>query len=98
MQCCLIAVALCVPRVALIGMVILGYAQRAFEGWLWPVLGFFFMPYTTCAYAIGMNEKGGFEGWSLILLIVGVVLDVSGHGGGAYKGRPHKHDRVSRPR
>jgi len=81
MPCCLLAVALVVPRVTLFGMALTGYASRAFQGWLWPVLGFFFMPYTTCAYAIAMNEAGGFRGWTMVLLVFAVVLDLGGHGG-----------------
>jgi hypothetical protein len=64
-------------------MWVFGYSQRAFEGWFWPLLGFFFMPFTTCAYAIGMVEKGAIEGWALVLLVIAVVLDVSQHGGSA---------------
>ena len=80
MPCCLIAAALMVPRLALIYMWLTGYGGRAVETVLWPLLGFFFMPFTTCAYIIGMNETGGFQGWSLLLLIVGVVFDLGGHG------------------
>lgn len=87
MPCCLLIVALFVPRITLIGMCLTGYAQQAFEGWLWPMLGWLFMPYTTCAYAIGMNEHSGFRGWSLALLIFGVILDVGGHSGSAYTRR-----------
>jgi hypothetical protein len=64
-----------------------GYLGPAFDTVLWPFLGFFFMPYTTCAYAIGINEAGGFQGWSLIVLIIGVMLDFTGHGGTAAGGR-----------
>ena len=87
MPCCLLIVALFIPRVALVVMYFTGYSQRAFEGWVWPLLGFFFMPYTTCAYTIGMIESGGFRGWSLVLLIIGVVLDLGGHGGSGAFGR-----------
>ncbi len=81
MPCCLGALALMIPRVTLIGMLLMGYGPRAFDTVLWPVLGFFFMPYTTCVYAIGINEAGGFYGWSLILLIVGVLFDFTSYGG-----------------
>ncbi|MBN2308888.1 MAG: hypothetical protein JXR94_07965 [Candidatus Hydrogenedentes bacterium] len=92
MGCCLLTAALCVPRVGLVVMFLIGYAQQAFLGLLWPILGFFFMPCTTCAYAIGMVEKGELRGWSLALLIVAVVLDVGGQGGGvASRRKDWKH-------
>jgi hypothetical protein len=89
MPCLIVLFALLVPRVSLVVMWLSGYGGRAFDSVLWPLLGFFFMPYTTCAYAIGINSKGGFEGWTLVLLIVGVLLDFGGHGGAArYR---HRH-------
>ncbi len=69
------------PRLALVVMWITGYGGKAFETALWPVLGFFFMPFTACAYAIGKNEHGDISGWALALLILGVMLDLGSHGG-----------------
>jgi hypothetical protein len=88
MPCCLLTLTALFPRVALILMWLAGYGGRAFETVVWPVLGFVLMPYTTCAYAIGMNEAGGFRGWTLVVLIVAVILDIGNHsGGGAYSTR-----------
>ncbi|GMW02885.1 MAG: hypothetical protein AMXMBFR84_40210 [Candidatus Hydrogenedentota bacterium] len=81
MPCLLILISLIVPRLTLVGMWLTGYSARAFESHLWPLAGFLLMPYTTCAYAVGMNENDGFKGWSLALLIVGVLFDLSNHGG-----------------
>lgn len=81
MPCLLVLIALIVPRLTLFFMWLTGYGGRAFETVIWPLLGFFFMPYTTCAYAIGINANDGFHGWSLVLLIVAIVLDLSSHGG-----------------
>ncbi len=83
MPCCLLALAAFFPRFALIVIAFTGYGAAAFETALWPVLGWFFMPYTTCAYAIAMNENGAISGWALALLILGVVFDLGSHGGGA---------------
>ncbi len=83
MPCCLMIVAAMFPRLALFVMWLTGYGGDAFESAVWPFLGFFFMPFTTCAYAIGMNENGGIHGWSLAVVIIGVVMDVGSHGGGA---------------
>ena len=41
------------------------------------------MPCCLLIVAIGVNEHGAIHGWSLALLILGVVLDLGGHGGAA---------------
>jgi len=83
MPCCLVIVATMFPRVVLFGMWLTGYGGNAFESILWPVLGFFFMPFTTAFYAIGINERGDIGGWALALIILGVILDLGSHGGSA---------------
>ncbi len=90
MPCCLIIVAAMFPRVVLFFMWLTGYGARAFETYLWPILGFFFMPYTTCAYAIAQNHAGGLQGWGLALFIIGVIFDISSHSGSAAKGNQYR--------
>ncbi|HRK35200.1 MAG TPA: hypothetical protein PLJ47_11455, partial [Candidatus Hydrogenedentes bacterium] len=79
--CLLILLAMFVPRFTLVIMWLTAYTSSAFETRLWPLLGFILMPYTTCAYAIGMNANGGFTGWSLVLLVVAIIFDLGSHGG-----------------
>ena len=95
MPCCLMIVASMFPRLALFVMWLTGYGARAFESVLWPALGFFFMPFTTCAYAIGMNENGAITGWALALVIIAVVMDVGSHGGGARQARIRHIQRIN---
>lgn len=83
MPCCLIAVATFFPRIALLVMWFTGYGGRAFDTVMWPLLGFFFMPFTTCFYAIGINTWGEMRGFALFLLIIGIVFDLSANSGGA---------------
>lgn len=87
MPCCLLALALMVPRVTLFLMWLFQYTNGVFQTYLWPLLGFFLMPYTTCGYVFAMKLFGGVEGGGLALIIIGVVLDISGHGGTAYQRR-----------
>ena len=95
MPCCLGCIAAAFPRVALVLMWLLGYGGRAFDTMLWPVLGFVFMPFTTCAYAIAGNEFGGVDkGLGLVLLIIGIVLDLGSHGGGARGYRKYSVGRI----
>ncbi len=94
MPCCLIIVAGMFPRFALFVMWPTGYGGRAFDSAAWPLLGFFFMPFTTCAYAIGMNENGGIQGWPLALLVIAVLMDAGSHGGGARRARVEYTKRI----
>jgi hypothetical protein len=87
MPCCLGIFALVFPRAALVVMWLVGYTTTAFETRIWPILGFFFLPYTTCAYAIAQHSFGGARGVGLALIIIGVILDVGSHGGSAYTSR-----------
>jgi hypothetical protein len=86
MPCCLLTIAAFFPRGALVIMWLIGYTFTAFETRLWPLLGFFFMPWTTCAYAIGINEAGGIHNWALVLVIIAVVMDLGHMGGGGVHG------------
>jgi len=83
------------PRIALVVMWLTGYGALAFQTILWPLLGFFFMPYTTCAYAIAMNQFAGIQGAGLAVLIIGVILDLGSHGGTGQQVR-YRYVRVDR--
>ena len=91
MPCCFIALIFAsLPRVALVLMWLTGYGRGVFESILLPVLGFFFLPYTTCGYIIGVASFGGIEGAGLALVILGVIFDLASYGGGAGSGRYRK--------
>ena len=84
MGCCLVAGAgLLMPRLFLIGLWIFGdYLNRAFGDFIWPFLGFLFLPTTTLAYAIATNEFDGVSGWGLVIVLLGFALDLGAMGGG----------------
>ena len=96
MPCLLGCLAIAFPRFTLALMWLFGYTGRAFDTYLWPLLGFFFMPFTTCAYAIALNEFGGIRGAGLALLIIGVLLDFGGQGGGGAKSYQYYYVRRRR--
>jgi hypothetical protein len=86
--CVLILLAFFTPRIVLfILWLFTDYLSRAFEGWVLPTLGFFFLPATTIAYAIAQNELGGLTGLGLIVVIIGLAVDVGLLGGGARQRR-----------
>ena len=52
MPCAVAAVAFFFPRLIILLMVLFGsYIGDAYKTTIWPLLGFFFAPYTTLAYA-----------------------------------------------
>ncbi len=84
MGCLFVVLAVLLPRIALI-FIYLGtnWFSYAFSTAVWPLLGFFFMPYTTLAYTIAMVNTGGtLTGLWIILIIIAVLADL-GHWGHA---------------
>jgi len=84
---CLFAiVALITPRFVLfILWLFTDYLNTAISsGWL-GLLGFFFLPTTTIAYAVAQNEYtapgGGLETFGVVLIVLGVAVDVGLLGG-----------------
>ena len=47
--------------------------------WVWPVLGFILLPWTTLAYLLVF--PGGIEGYKWLVLGAGLLIDLAGHGG-----------------
>jgi len=68
------------------------YLQRAYHNLLIPLLGFLFLPLTTLVYAWETNNRMPLEGVNLIILIVAVVIDVGGLGGGEWHRRRRYYD------
>ena len=86
MPCCLLAaVSLLLPRVTMFFIwALTDLFTQAFDTWLWPVLGFIFMPYTTLAYlaAMVLNNHQLTGGW-IVLVVVAVLIDFGSLGGSA---------------
>jgi hypothetical protein len=79
--CCLLAlVAFGMPRIVLAFMYFNDYLNTAYKTCLWPLLGFFFMPYTTIAWAYAVNAlDGGVKSdTGILILIIAAVLDIVG--------------------
>ena len=87
MPCLLVFVVVLFPRVALALMWFFStYLQRAFQhGLLLPVLGFIFLPLTTIVYAWEINSGMPTSGVNLLWLLIAVIIDIGGLGGGAHR-------------
>jgi len=76
--------ALATPRFAIVLVILFSdYIGRAYETILWPLLGFFFMPLTTLAYAFAMNSNGSVDGMYMVVVVVAVLLDLGLVGAGS---------------
>jgi hypothetical protein len=88
MPCLVVIVVLAFPRVALVLLWLFSrYLQHAYHGLLVPLLGFFFLPLTTLAYAWMVNNHQALEGVNVLVLIVTVIIDLGGLSGGEYHRR-----------
>ena len=83
MPCLLLILFVAFPRVALVLIFLFSnYLQRAYHDLLILILGFIFLPITTIVYAWLVNTHSPIQGINLIYLILAVVVDVGGLGGG----------------
>jgi hypothetical protein len=81
--CLFVLLLLAFPRVVLAVMFLTStYLQRAYHDLLILILGFIFLPITTIVYAWLVNTHSPIQGINLIYLILAVVVDVGGLGGG----------------
>jgi len=88
MPCLLLVLTLAFPRIVLLLIFFFStYLERAYHGLLLPLLGFIFLPLTTLAYAWMVNTGQPTAGINLLILVVAVVIDLGGLGGGEYRRR-----------
>jgi len=66
------------PRLALVLVWLFSdYLGTAYETVLWPLLGFFFMPLTTLAYAWAFHYGGGsVSGIGLVVVVLAFLIDL----------------------
>jgi hypothetical protein len=98
MPCLMGCLALSFPRFALFLVWLLGgnYIYRAYDSFLLPLLGFFFLPLTTLAFAYSHNSLGSAGhvtplGWLVVLLAL--FVDIGLLGGGSKSAQRWKRAR-----
>jgi hypothetical protein len=85
MGCLLAVFGLIAPRLILVVLwLFTTYLSRAFDSFVWPFLGFIFLPTTTLGYAIAQNSFDGVRGVGLVLVVLAVLIDVGVIGKGAW--------------
>jgi len=84
-MCLLVLLAVFAPRVALVFVWIFSnLVDRAFSGFIVPLLGLIFLPYTTLFYVLAWTPVGGVGGWGWFFVASGVLLDLLHGAGGSY--------------
>jgi hypothetical protein len=83
MPCLLGLGGLIAPRFVIVVLwVFSDYLSSAFDSFLWPLLGFLFLPTTTLAWAWAENTRGEIGGVHAIVVVVAFLFDVGFIGGG----------------
>jgi hypothetical protein len=76
------------PRIALLLVwIFTNLVDRAFNGFIVPLLGLLVLPYATLFYVLAWSPIGGVTGWGWFFVVIGVVFDIGHWTGSAYQGR-----------
>jgi hypothetical protein len=96
MPCLIGCLALFMPRLAILLVAIFSdYFKGPYDSWVWPVIGFFFLPLTTLAYAWAWHQGDGqLNGIGIVAVVLAVLIDLGLIGTGEssrrrYRDRPH---------
>jgi hypothetical protein len=88
MGCLLALLAGFAPRVALVLIWIFSdLVDRAFTGFVVPLLGLIFFPYATLFYVLAWTPVGGVSGWGWMFVILGFIFDIGHWAGSGAAGR-----------
>jgi len=87
MCCFFTALVLFGPRLAILIWWLIDPARwnAAFNSFIWALLGFLFLPWTTIMYVLVFS--GGITGFDWIWLALGLFADISSYTGGGYGNR-----------
>jgi hypothetical protein len=88
MGCLLALLAGFAPRVALVLVWIFSdLVDRAYNGFLIPLLGLILFPYATLFYVLAYSPVTGVNGWGWFFVILGFIFDLGHWAGGGVTGR-----------
>ena len=90
MGCLLVLLAAFAPRVTLFFVWIFSdLVDRAFSGFVIPLLGLIALPYTTLFYVLAWSPVGGVSGWGWLVVALGFFCDLGHLAAGAMGGRQY---------
>jgi hypothetical protein len=80
MGCLFLLLMLISPRLGIIVLwAFTNYVSKAFDTWIWPLLGLIFLPWTTLLYILVAAPVGNISFWGWLFVLLGLLMDVSGH-------------------
>lgn len=83
MGCFVLLFALISPRLAIIvTWLFSGVMERAYDGWIVPILGFLFLPWTMLAYAWMYDSGRAVRGIEWFIVGLAFLFDLGSHLGG----------------
>jgi hypothetical protein len=87
--CLFLAMIIISPRLAMVFIWLASdWEARAFNGWLVPLLGIIFLPWTTVLYTVGYIASGDAAApWGIFGIILGLFLDIALHARSVTMGR-----------
>jgi hypothetical protein len=76
------------PRVALVLIwIFTNLVDRAFAGFIVPLLGLIIFPYATLFYVLAYAPVTGVSGWGWVFVVVGFIFDIGHWAGSGAAGR-----------
>lgn len=91
MGCLYLIFALISPRILLAVLwIFTPYVSKAFDFFLWPLLGLIFMPVMTLALVWGFNTEFGVL--QIAAVVVGAFIDLGSNGGAESQRRKREHN------
>ncbi len=86
MGCLIGLLALITPRLVLfLVWVFTPYVSRAFNSFIWPLLGFIFLPFTTLVYVLVWTPGVGVTGLAWLWVALAFLLDLTWQSGSGYR-------------
>lgn len=88
MGCLIALLAAFAPRVTLVILwIFTDLVDRAYSGFLIPLLGLLVLPYTTLFYVLAYAPVAGVDGWGWFFVGIGFLFDVGNWAAGGRSGR-----------
>jgi len=88
MGCLLLTILLISPRLGVVALwLFTDWVDRAFSGWILPILGIIFLPWTTGLYVLGYVIGDAAAPWGILGAFIGLFLDIALHAGSATMSR-----------
>lgn len=76
------------PRIALVLVwIFTNLVDRAFHGFVLPLLGLIIFPYATLFYVLAYSPVTGVNGWGWAFVVLGFIFDIGHWAGGGVTGR-----------